>query len=40
MQCIVTWTEGEEVCYRFVSEEEIESLMEDDKNYIVAWLPN
>ena len=28
MQYIVTWTEGEEVCYRFVSEEEIKDLIE------------
>lgn len=40
MQFFVTWVEGEEVCYRFVSEEEIEGLMEDDKKYIIAGLPN
>lgn len=40
MQCIVTWIEGEEVCYRFVSEEEIKELMEEDKKYIIARLPN
>jgi len=40
VQYIVTWTEGEEVFYRFVSEEEIGSLLEDDKEYIIAGLPN
>lgn len=40
MQYIVTWTEGEEVCYRFVSEEEIKDLVEDDKEYIIAGLSN
>lgn len=40
MQCIVTWSEGDEVCYRFIAEEEISSLLEEDKKYIVAVLPN
>lgn len=40
MQYIVTWTEGEEVYYRFVSEEEVDSLVEEDKKYIVAGLSN
>lgn len=40
MQFIVTWVEGEEVCYRFVSEEEIGSFMEEDKKYIIAGLPH
>ena len=40
MQYIVTWSEGNEVCYRFVAEEEISSLIEEDKKYIVAVLPN
>ena len=41
MQYIVTWTEGEEVCYRFVSEEEIKDLIEDDKEsakYLIKGL--
>lgn len=40
MQCMVTWTEGEEVFYRFLTKEEVECLLEEDKNYIVTWLPN
>jgi hypothetical protein len=40
MQYIITWSEGEEVCYRFVSEEELKDLVEDDKEYIIAGLPN
>lgn len=40
MQYIVTWAEGEDVYYRFVSEEDIEDLMEDDKEYIIAGLAN
>ncbi|MDD4237781.1 MAG: hypothetical protein PHT62_04425 [Desulfotomaculaceae bacterium] len=40
MQYIVTWSEGDEVCYRFVDEEEISSLFEEDKKYIVAELPH
>lgn len=40
MQYMVTWIEGEEVCYRFMSEEEINDLVEDDKNYIITGLPN
>lgn len=39
MQYIVTWFEGEEVCYRFVSEGEINALLEEDRPYIVAGLP-
>lgn len=40
MQYIVTWSEGDEVCYRFVDEKEVNSLIEEDKKYIVAVLPN
>lgn len=40
MQYIVTWTEGEEVFYRFVSEDEIDKMIEEDKKYIIAGLPN
>lgn len=40
MNYIVTWSEGDEVCYRFVNEDEIDSLLEEDKKYIVAVLPN
>lgn len=40
MQYIVTWSEGDEVCYRFVNEDEINGLLEEDKKYIVAVLPN
>ncbi|MCL6638725.1 MAG: hypothetical protein K6T80_03470 [Firmicutes bacterium] len=38
MEYVVTWTEGEEVCYRFVSGDEIEKLLEADKHYIIAGL--
>jgi len=37
---IVTWVEGEEVFYRLMSEEEINALEEDDKNYIITGLLN
>jgi len=40
VQYIVTWVEGEDVYYRFISEEEIEELIEDDKEYIIAGIPN
>lgn len=40
MQYIVTWSEGDEVCYRFVDEKEIQSLIEEDKKYIVAVISN
>jgi hypothetical protein len=40
MQYIVTWSEGEEVFYRFVSEEEIKDIVEDDKKYIIAGPTN
>jgi len=40
MQCIVSWSEGEEVYYRFVDEEDVKSLLEEDREYIVARLPN
>jgi len=38
MEYVVTWAEGEEVCYRFVSENEIKDLLEADKPYIIASL--
>jgi len=38
MEYVVTWAEGEEVCYRFVSENEIKDLLEADKRYIIASL--
>ncbi len=40
MQCIVTWSEGEEVHYLFVDEEEVAEILEEDKKYIVAYLPH
>jgi len=40
VQCIVTWSEGEEVHYLFVEEGEIAEILEEDKEYIVAYLPN
>jgi len=40
MQYIVTWSEGDEVCYRFVDEKEIDIFLEEDKKYIVVMLPN
>ncbi|MCL6558485.1 MAG: hypothetical protein K6U74_06715 [Firmicutes bacterium] len=38
MEYVITWSEGEEVCYRFVSEEDIQKYMEEDKEYIVAGV--
>ncbi|MCL6558750.1 MAG: hypothetical protein K6U74_08070 [Firmicutes bacterium] len=38
MEYMVTWTEGEEVCYRFVTESEIDKLVEEDKDYIITSL--
>lgn len=35
---LITWIEGDEVCYRIVGEEEIERYWEIEKNYIVTRL--
>jgi len=38
MEYLVTWCEGDEVCYRFVSEDMLPALLEDDRGYIVVPL--
>ena len=35
---LVTWTEGDEVFYRIVTADEVASLWESEKNYIVTRL--
>lgn len=38
MDYLVTWYEGDEVCYRFVDDEALSNLLENDRGYIVVPL--
>ncbi|TYO97924.1 hypothetical protein [Desulfallas thermosapovorans] len=40
MTYLATWTEGKEVFYRFVNEQELQELWEPEKNFIVVKLAN
>lgn len=38
MEYLVTWYEGDEVCYRLVDDDGLPALLEDDRSYIVVPL--
>ncbi|AEG14552.1 MULTISPECIES: hypothetical protein [Desulfofundulus] len=38
MPYLVTWLEGEEVCWRFVDEDELAEIWETEKHFIVTKL--
>jgi len=35
---LVTWLEGEEVCWRFADEEELARILESEKHFIITRL--
>ncbi|WP_279286271.1 hypothetical protein [Desulfofundulus sp. TPOSR] len=38
MPYLVTWLEGEEVCWRFADEDELAEIWETEKHFIVTKL--
>ncbi|MDO7787090.1 hypothetical protein [Desulforamulus aquiferis] len=40
MQYLLTWIEGEEVCYRIVPDLEFDHSLMQDKNLIITKIPN
>lgn len=40
MDYLITWPEGDDVQYRFVSESELEKVLEEEKHYMVIPLKN